>query len=83
MAITEPGIQNQKNLDALSLQEKNTNGEVKMSKAEKEKREEAKRANVAAPREALVNKTDDPYGYKNRKKTVSCYNTYSQYVLRS
>lgn len=29
------------------------------------------RANIAAPTEALVGSESDPYGYKNRKKTVS------------
>lgn len=66
----------QKGLSPMALQEKNTNGEVKMSQAEREKFEDGSkmtplRANVAAPREALVGKTDDPYGYQNRKKTVS------------
>lgn len=73
---TDLQMKQKKELNALSLQEKNTNGEVKMSQAEKEKFEESSkitplRSNVAAPRDALVGKTDDPYGYKNRKKTVS------------
>lgn len=72
-------------LSAMAVQEKNTNGEVKMSQAEKEKLEEANktqplRANVAAQRDASVDKSDDPYGYRNRKKTVSRLRTRCRYL---